>query len=289
MPVDLHLHSIYSDGSDTPAELVANAADVGLTGIALTDHDTLEGIPEAQEAARSAGLRFAPGVELSVLWRDQTMHMLVYFLDPGPGPLQDRLGQLQQTRQDRNAAIAVKLRSLGMDVTIDEVIAEAGAGVVGRPHFAGVMMAKGYVATVAEAFERYLAAGRPGYAPRQRLTAADAIELSRSSGAVPVIAHPHTLNLRADEFASGFAELVDLGLGGIEAYYAEYPLEMRLHLARIADRLGLAATGGSDYHGTYKPGLSVGTGLGDLVVPDSALQDQEAARSDPSSNPPPRR
>lgn len=278
MPVDLHLHSIYSDGSDTPAELVAYAADIGLTGIALTDHDTLEGIPEARQAARSAGLRFVAGVELSVLWQDQSMHMLVYFLDPGPGPLQDRLGQLQQARQERNAAIAVKLNSLGLDVTIDEVTAEAGTGVVGRPHFAGVMMAKGYVATVTEAFERYLAAGRPGYAPRQRLTAEEAIELSRSSGAVPVIAHPHTLSLRADEFASGFAHLVDLGLGGIESYYGEYTPELRTRLAEICGSLGIVATGGSDYHGRYKPHLSIGTGKGDLRVPDTALDELERTR-----------
>jgi predicted metal-dependent phosphoesterase TrpH len=151
------------------------------------------------------------------------------------------------------------------------------------------MISKGYVADMASAFDRYLGAGRPAYEPRLRLEAHEAIDLARASGAVPVIAHPHTIGVSADDYASAFSDLAAVGLGGIEAYYAEYSLEMRLHLARIADRLGLVATGGSDYHGVYKPGLRIGTGFGDLVVPDAALQNLEAARSDPSSDRPPRR
>jgi hypothetical protein len=278
MACDLHLHSTYSDGSNTPAEIVTAAATGGLSGIALTDHDTLEGIPEAESAATEAGLRFVAGTELSVLWRAQSMHLLVYFLNPVSGPLQDRLGELQQSRSQRNAAIASKLQTLGLDMTLEEVEAEAGDGVMGRPHFAGVMMAKGYVETVSEAFDRYLAAGRPAYTPRLRLRAEEAIALSRASGAVPVIAHPHTLNLRADQFASGFSDLVDHGLGGIEAYYGEYTPELRVKLADICSRLGIVATGGSDYHGRYKPHLSIGTGRGDLTVPDLALDNLELAR-----------
>lgn len=278
MAVDLHLHSAYSDGSSTPSEIVAAAGNAGLTGIALTDHDTLDGIIEAQQAADAVGLRFVSGTELSVLWHDQSMHMLVYFLEPRPGPLQDRLSELQRSRSERNVAIAEKLQNLGLDVAIEEVWEEAGQGVAGRPHFAGVMIAKGYVKTVPEAFDRYLAAGRPAYTPRRRLSAADTITLARASGAVPVIAHPHTLHLRAHEFATGFSDLVELGLGGIESYYGEYTAELRTRLAAICRTLGIVATGGSDYHGRYKPHLSIGTGKGDLRVPDSALDDLEHAR-----------
>ena len=278
MAVDLHLHSRFSDGSDTPTEIVDQAAERGLSGIALTDHDILDGIPEAAAAAARRGLRFIPGAELSVSWQDQSMHLLVYFLEPGPGPLQDRLAELQDARHHRNLEIVARLNRLGIEITFEEVQQEAAMGVTGRPHLAGVMMRKGYVATVAEAFDRYLAAGRPAYVPRKRLSAEDAITLARTGGAVPVIAHPHTLNLRAAEFASGFRDLVERGLGGIEAFYGEYTPEMRLRIAEICDELGIVATGGSDYHGTYKPDLEIGTGRGDLRVPDAALERLEQNR-----------
>lgn len=278
MAVDLHLHSRYSDGSESPSAIVAAAAAIGLTGIALTDHDLLDGIPEAEDAARRSGLRFIGGAELSVLWHDQSMHMLIYFLRPGSGPLQDRLGELRNSRHNRNLEIMEKLQSLGLEVSFAEVAEEAGAGVIGRPHFAGVLINKGYVSTVPEAFERYLAAGRPAYVPRMRLTAEEAIALSRESNAVAVIAHPHTLNLRADQFATGFRDLVAHGLGGIEAYYGEYTPRMRRRIAEICDQLGIVATGGSDYHGKYKPHLEIGVGRGDLSVPDSALDELEEIR-----------
>lgn len=278
MAVDLHLHSVFSDGSSTPTEIVEMAANVGLTGVALTDHDILDGIPEARTAAARYGLRFVGGTELSVLWKDQGMHMLVYFLDPEPGPIQDRLADLRASRDGRNVEIAARLNDLGLDMTIEDVHREAGGGVVGRPHFAGVMIEKGYVDSVPAAFDRYLGAGRPAYVPRMRLTAQEAITLSRESSAVPVIAHPHTLNLRSDEFATGFRDLVDTGLGGIEAYYGEYTPQMRERIAEICVDLGIVATGGSDFHGKYKPHLSVGTAKGDLRVPDTVFDQLEQNR-----------
>lgn len=278
MAVDLHLHSTFSDGSDSPEAIVAEAAGIRLTTIALTDHDTLDGIPRAAVAAAAAGIRFIPGIELSVDWRNQSMHMLVYFLEPGSGPLQDRLEELRRGRSQRNDRIVGLLQGCGLDITMGEVRAEAGGGVIGRPHFAGVLIRKGYVASVQEAFDRYLATGRPAYSPRFKLAAAEAIALARETEAVPVIAHPHTLNLRAEGYAAGFADLVDLGLGGIEAYYGEYSPELRLSIAGLCERLGIVATGGSDYHGSYKPHLSVGTGKGDLRVPDDIPARLLAAR-----------
>ncbi len=278
MAVDLHLHSTFSDGSDSPEGVVEQAARLGLSGIALTDHDTLEGIPRAAAAAAAADIRFIPGIELSVEWRNQSMHMLVYFLEPEPGPLQNRLDELRRGRAGRNERIVGLLRECGLDVTLDEVLVEAGEGVVGRPHFAGVMMRKGYVDSVAEAFDRYLATGRPAYSPRRKLTAAEAISLARASQAVPVIAHPHTLGLRAEEYGTDFAELVELGLGGIESYYGEYTPDLRSNIAGLCDQLGIVATGGSDYHGSYKPHLSIGIGKGDLRVPDESFDALVAAR-----------
>jgi predicted metal-dependent phosphoesterase TrpH len=273
MAVDLHLHSVYSDGSETPGAIVERASQARLRAIALTDHDTLAGVDEAAAAAHAAGIVFVPGVELSVEWATGPMHLLVYSLHPGPGPLQDHLTEIQAGRARRNGQIVDRLRDLGIDVSLDEVTREAGGGGVGRPHFAAVLLRKGYVTSIRDAFDRYLAAGRPGYVNRDRLDAATAIRLARASGAVPVIAHPHTLGITAGEFGTAFEQLTAVGLGGIEAYYAEYRPEMRRHLAEICRDLGITPTGGSDFHGSYKPGLEVGTGYGDLSVPDDTLDD----------------
>ena len=278
MAVDLHLHSNQSDGSDTPAEIVARASAIGLSAIALTDHDNLNGIPEARSAAASSGLTFIPGTELSVDWSTGAMHMLVYFLEPGPSPLARALTQLQGGREDRNRTMAKRLEDMGLDLTYEEVVAEAGGTGVGRPHFAAVLAKKGYVSDIKDAFERFLAEGRPGYVARKRLDAVAAIEMARQSGAVPVIAHPHTLGVSAEDYESAFRDLTEVGLGGIEAYYAEYEPALRAHLADVCRDLGVVPTGGSDYHGTYKSGIEIGYGRGDLEVPDETVELLEEAR-----------
>lgn len=279
MPVDLHLHSTCSDGTDDPATLVALAARAGLGAMALTDHDTLEGIAEARDACARAGIGFVPGVELSIEVPDGRMHMLVYFLEPGEGPLQDELGSLRSAREVRNAEIVDRLSGMGLDVSLDAVLAEAGGGVVGRPHIAAVLVANGHATDIKDAFDRWLAEGRPGYVPRRRLDAVTAIRLARKSGAVPVVAHPHTLAVSADGYRRAFTELAALGMQGIECHYAEYTPAVRNHLAGIARDLDMVATGGTDYHGRYKPGLSVGTGRGDLQVPDEVVDQLSARRS----------
>ncbi len=280
MAVDLHTHSIESDGTDAPAEIVAAAARAGLSAVALTDHDTLSGIPAARAAAAGAGLELVSGAELSVDWDGGTMHMLCYFLDPErPGPLQERLGEVRDARAGRNRGIVARLRELGMEVTWDEVAAEAHSGVVGRPHIAAVLVAKGHAESIPDAFERWLAAGRPAYVDRYRLGWQEAAELARAEGAVPVVAHPHTLGVNAGEYGRAFAALSAGGVRGIEAWYGEYAPPVREHLAAIAAELGMVATGGSDYHGRYKPHLAIGTGRGDLSVPDAALDGLRAARA----------
>ncbi len=272
MPVDLHLHSTRSDGTDDPAAVVAHGAAAGLTAVALTDHDTLDGLAEASAAADRLGIGFVPGIELSLAWPDGAMHMLVYHLAAGAGPLQDRLAELQRRRADRNRMMVERLADLGWPITLDQVVAESGGGVVGRPHVAAVLVQIGAAESIGDAFDKWLARGRPGYVDRVRLSPAEAIGLARESGGVPVLAHPHTIGVSADEYGRAFGELAELGLAGIEAWYAEYPVELRRHLAELAGSLGLVATGGSDYHGAYKPGLSVGVGRGDLVVPDDVIE-----------------
>ncbi len=279
MAVDLHTHSERSDGSDTPAELVAGAAAAGLTAVALTDHDTLDGIAAARTAADDHGIELIPGVELSVDWPAGTMHMLVYFLEPGPGPLQERLEELRAARGDRNLQVVADLQGLGIEIEYPEVVAVAGAdGVVGRPHIAAVLVDKGAADSIGDAFDRYLASGRPAYRDRARLDYAEAARLARDSGAVPVLAHPHTIGVSAADYESAFREIAAAGVQGIESFYTEYTPEARETLAAAARALGLVATGGSDYHGTFKAGVMLGRGKGDLDVPDSVLAELKEAR-----------
>lgn len=271
--IDLHTHSTASDGSDAPADVVRMAASAGCTAVALTDHDTLDGIDEAWSAAGDSGVEVVPGCELSCEVREGTMHLLVYFVQPGEGPLQDRLVELQRIRDDRNRRMVDRLRQLGMDVTYEELSTEAGGRGVGRPHAAAVLVRKGYVQSVPEAFDRFLAKGKPGYVEKERLSPAEAIGLARASGGVAVLAHPFTVRRTVDSLTPMIEELSGLGLGGLECLYSRYSPDERETLRRLAQRNGLVATGGSDHHGTYKPNLSVGVGSGDLSVPDRVLED----------------
>lgn len=270
MAVDLHTHSTASDGSESPTRVVELAAEAGLRTLALTDHDTQEGIVEARQAAGASGLELIAGTELSLQYDEGGMHLVVLWLEPGSGPLQDRLSSLQAGRSDRNEAIVDRLVELGIPITLEEVHAEAGGGSVGRPHIAAVMIAKGYVETGQEAFERFLGSGMPAYVGRPRLEPEEAISLAVVSGAVPILAHPHTLNInRAPEMAALLTRLKGAGLVGLEAIYSSYRQHERDGYADLARRFGIVPSGGSDFHGSYKPGLEVGTGYGDLVVDDN--------------------
>ncbi len=278
MAVDLHTHSTYSDGTVRPSEVVGRAVRYRLSALALTDHDTLEGIPEARAAAAAAGVAFVPGVELSVAWNTKAMHLLAYWIEPGSGPLQDRLAELQEGRSRRNLEIVEALRNLGIDITIDEIMEISGEGVVGRPHVATALVRRGEVASIPEAFDRYLARGRPAYRPRRRLRAAEAARLAQDSGGVTSVAHPHTIADNTPEFEAAFASFRDLGIHGVECHYVEYTPRMRERLAAIARSCGLVPTGGSDYHGDHKPGIDVGVGRGDLAVPDASLDELRSVR-----------
>ncbi len=278
MAVDLHTHSNYSDGSDSPAQIVAAAEAAGLEAVALTDHDNLNGILEASAAADSNEVEFIPGVELSCEWPSGGMHVVVLWLEPGPGPLQDRLESLQEGRRQRNLELISKLQDLDVDISYDEVAREAGGSGVGRPHFAAVMVDKGVVESIPEAFELYLAAGRPAYVERFRLPPAEAIELAQASGAVPIVAHPHTLGIAGSDLDAELRQLAGHGLVGLECYYPEYTPDTRLELVERARDVGLVPSGGSDYHGSYKPGLEIGRGYGDLSVGSEVWYELAEAR-----------
>jgi predicted metal-dependent phosphoesterase TrpH len=269
--IDLHTHSTVSDGSDTPEEVVALAANAGVSALALTDHDRQDGIAAARKKASEVGIELIAGTEISCN-HSGTMHMLVYFLEPGEGPLQDELLRLQVARDNRNDELIARLADLGLPVTMEELEAEAGGSGAGRPHVAAILVRKGVASSVQDAFDRWLAKGRPAYVEKERLDPLPAIALALQSGALPVLAHPLSLGLSPDELERTIGELADAGLVGLESIYGRYSREERASLAVMAAQAGLAITGGSDHHGTYKPDLSVGTGRGDLHVPDGALE-----------------
>ena len=276
--IDLHTHSTVSDGSDRPGELAELAAAAGCRAFALTDHDRLDGIPEARARAAGLGVEVVPGCEISCEWEGGTFHLLTYFVEEGSDPLASLLEDLQAARDDRNPVMVDRLVELGLPITMAEVEAEAGASGMGRPHMAAVLVRNGAVASVQEAFDRYLAKGQPGYVDKRKLTVAEALAAGRRSGGVPVIAHPLSLNLTPAELDRTLGELAEQGLGGVECIYGRYSPEEREGLVALARHHRLVVTGGSDHHGRYKPDLQLGVGRGDLDVPDSALDDLSACR-----------
>lgn len=270
MPIDLHVHSLYSDGTHPPARLVDAAVAVGLSAMALTDHDLFDGIPEA-EAAAAGRLELVPGIELSVAWGDRKMHLLGLWVGPG-SPLDENLSEVRMFRSMRNVAMIEALAAMGYPITVDEVATRAEKGVIGRPHMADVLVEKGLFSTNAEAFEALLGEGGPAYRDRERWSVGRAVELIAGSGGVAVAAHPHTVADDADGFRSAFAAFAEAGIVGVECWYGEYPPAQRVAMAAMAERHGLVPSGGSDHHGgRRKPGLEVGVGRGDLFVPDEVL------------------
>ena len=279
--IDLHTHSSVSDGSDPPQRIPELAAANGCTAVALTDHDRLDGLAAAQASASGLGVELIPGCEISCEVEHGSMHVLIYFVGDERGPLAEELERLQRVRDQRNERMVTRLSSeLGLPITATEVEEEAGGMGIGRPHVAAVLMRNGVVGSIQEAFDAYLAKGKPGYVEKERLRPAQAIRLALESGCVPVLAHPFTLGLAPAELDRAIGELAVLGLAGVEAIYSRYTPDERAAVASVARKHGLVATGGSDYHGTYKPDLHVGVGRGDLDVPDSVIDELASRRTE---------
>ena len=276
--IDLHTHSTFSDGSLTPEQLVAAAEQAGLTALALTDHDTLGGLPRLLAASASSRVRCVAGVEVSAEYSPGTLHLLGYFLRPDDPGLAAALAELRKGREARNQEILRKLTARGLTLTEAEVRGFAGGEVIGRPHFAQALIARGYVRDKEEAFARFLARGQPGYAERFRLTPEDSIRCIRAAGGVPVLAHVGTLKLGAKELRKLVTQLRDQGLEGLEIFYPEHhPAQVRRY-RDLAKDLNLAQTGGSDFHGALSPHIKLGRGFGSLQVPDDLLAKLEARK-----------
>ncbi len=280
--IDLHTHSTVSDGSDDPERIPELAVEAGCTAVALTDHDSLAGIAAARRRADALGITLVPGCEVSCRSAGSGgMHVLVYFVDDAGSPLGSELVRLRQDRRHRNLALVERLAGLGIPLTYDQVVAQAGGEEgVGRPHVAQVLVQLGVATSIDDAFDRYLAAGRPGFVAKARLDAADVARLARLSGGVAVLAHPYSLGLDGPDLARVVEALAAAGFAGLEAVYGRYSPRQRQELGNLARRFDLVPTGGSDHHGTIKPDLRVGTGQGDLKVPEAVLPALEARRPD---------
>ncbi len=269
--IDLHTHSNCSDGSMTPTELVAHAAERGLKAIALSDHDTVAGIDEALEAGKHYGVEVVPAIEFSVQ-SDTETHILGFYIDHKSPILREALNNINVIRQQRTVNTCNKLRGLGFDVTMEEALEIAPAGIIGRAHFARLLVEKGYIASVREGFDKYLANGRPAYDGTQYLTAEMAVKLIDAIGGVSFVAHPHLIRLDDKALREFLIFLKSCGLCGIEGYYNEYTPEMQDYFHSLASELGLQISGGTDYHAKMKPHIEIGIGQGNMSIPYSVLE-----------------
>ena len=279
--IDLHTHTEFSDGSQTPTELVEEAAAKGLTAIAVTDHDTVDGLPEALAAGERLGIDVIPGVELNLEHGQVTMDMLGYFLAGMPtDELKRELAELRAYRDERNARIVERLAELGMPLDPEHLAAVAENGAVGRPHIGEAMVRRGYVSSISEAFKLYLRRGAPAWVDRRRLALGHALRLLRASGALPVLAHPGIVHTDTAGLIHIVRDAVRDGLAGIECYYPLHDDETVMRCLGLAEKYALVPTGGSDYHGTVKPKARLGVGSGGKPVPDRALTDLRCLAED---------
>jgi predicted metal-dependent phosphoesterase TrpH len=258
--VDLHCHSTASDGTLSPEEVVRLAKQIGLTGLALTDHDTVAGIPAAANEARKLGIDFLPGIEISCEYpRPGTMHLLGYGIDPQNPTLTDLTRTLVGGRDARNLQIIDRLNQLGIPITLKEIQDLAGGDVIGRPHFAEALVRRGVVSNTAEAFNVYLGQGGRVYVDKEQLTARRAIEMILESGGLPVLAHPSQLKKENNaQLENVIKELVDFGLAGVEVIHRDHRDSLIDLLSDLAERYNLLKTGGSDFHGGNKPHIQLG-------------------------------
>lgn len=264
--VDLHMHSTASDGLLAPAAVVAAARAAGLTAIALTDHDTLEGVPEARGAGDAIGMRVVAGVELSAHEGDRELHVLGLHLTR-LSVLEDRLAALRTTRRTRAAQIVEKLRALGFPIELDAVWREAGDGAVGRPHVARVLIANGWAKDHRDAFDRLIGSGRPAYVPKQRLPLAEAVHMLHEAGGLAIIAHPGS-----DGSRTRLEMYKRMGFDGVEVRHPSHSVEDIARLGTLAEYLGMVPSGGSDWHGAVDGPRTIGN----MRVPFAWLERQDA-------------
>lgn len=277
--IDLHTHSTFSDGSLTPEQLVNEAEKAGLSAIALTDHDSVGGMTRFLTASLKSMIRGVPGVEISVDLNKGTMHMLGYFIDHQHPALERHLADISAGRSVRNENMVKQLNKMGLALTMSEVAAFAGEDNVGRLHFAQALLTRGYVKTKEEAFNRFLAKGKPAYIERPRLSPTQGVRMIRDAGGIAVLAHPFTMGLATQALISMVSELVKAGLQGIEIYYPHHTPKQVAQYRSLARQFDLVATGGTDFHGDPMPNIKIGRGFGAMNIPDTILEELNERRN----------
>jgi predicted metal-dependent phosphoesterase TrpH len=271
--IDLHIHSTASDGTLSAAQILLRALQLRLKAIAITDHDTLKGCQEAISAGIPATLKFLTGLEMSAapppdFGFNGSLHILAYGIDLNHGGLNDTLAYLQHCRENRNPSIVQRLNHLGIRLCMDDVLRQTNQSLAGRPHIATAMVKKGYVRSVDEAFDRFLAKGRPAYVDKPRIPCAQAIQVIRDAGGLPVLAHPYLIHEDFGKIEKLVRTLIPLGLMGIEALYPEHPAEAVAFYRFLAESRQLLITGGTDFHGEpVRPGVELGSAAGHFHVP----------------------
>ena len=277
--VDLHTHTLVSDGTLSPTQLVQAAAHAKLAAIAVTDHDHVGGISEARAAGARVGIEVITGIELSCEHDGRELHLLGYLVDEHDRAFLAKLETLRNRRDERNAKILQRLGALGVRVSGADIAREAkGAGSVGRPHIARAMMRAGLVASISEAFDKWLGEGKPAYVAREHLEPAEAIALVHAAGGVASVAHPGLLTKPVEAVRS----LAAVGLDGVEVWHAKNPPELRDELLALAKELDLVPTGGSDFHGENKPDVHLGQEHVAYATVD-ALKERARSMSGPSA------
>ena len=277
--VDLHTHSTASDGTDSPCELVDKARAAGLRALALTDHDTLAGLPEARaRAAEHGDIEFVRGVEVSTGTEQGEMHILGLWVPEDAEPLEKALSAMRAKRKDRNGRILEKLRTLGIDLSMDDVLAHAGGESVGRPHIAMTLRDRGFVETINEAFDIYLGTTGKAYLPKEVMRPEEAVDIMSRIGCTVILAHPMLKPYPPGWIETFVKRLLPCGLGAIEAWHSEHTDADTRQIRDIARRHGLCLSGGSDYHGQNKPRIQLGTGYGSLMVTGEAFELLKACR-----------
>jgi hypothetical protein len=271
--IDLHIHTTASDGTLTPLEVIDYAQQLDLKAIAITDHDTVAGSRAALQAGIPPALGFLTGVEISTASPpfypvQGSFHILGYSIRLDDPELNRILKKLREARKNRNPAILSRLNDLGIPITLEEVREEFGAGELGRPHIAQLMVKKGVVASIDEAFENLLGAGKPAYVDKYRIAYFEAIGIILRAGGIPVLAHPGLLEIDNDrQFEELIVHLKAKGIRGVEVYYSQHAADQTLRFAAMAERHHLLKTGGTDFHGATQPDIKMGSGKGNLVVP----------------------
>lgn len=265
--IDLHCHTTASDGTLSPAALIERAAADGFTHLAITDHDSVAGVKQAAPLAQRLGICLIPGVELSSRLDEQPVDILGYGIDPDAPALVATLEAMVEARNQRMPRMIQRLREAGIEIEMADVERFAEGGVVGRPHLARALVAKGFATSVADAFDRYLGRSCIAYVPKEALSPARAIEVIRAAGGLAVLAHPCYLRFEPAALVKVLDELVAAGLGGIEAYYSQHTAQQVERFERLGRERGLVITGGSDFHGSTKPDIRLGAGPGGKPLP----------------------